>query len=219
MKGLSAVLAAGLFITGTFPTASDYSAQTHNRHPLGDHGRIDSEFISASMIVGTQRHGGMKVTGHAVQLNDSPSMEPNSISIAPKMTPVCAERVIGGGSIIGPAGTRASFGIGSGIKNGAFWGNLKYYDYGVDVRGMGGTVHSDLGRTARRIEGSAAVNGKPGFTYQIDVGDNSDNGRSDTFTIRLSNGYAASGTLVGGNILLDSICEIGQGDLPNHNQP
>lgn len=218
MKGLGAVLAAGLFTTGTFPSAFDYSAQTHNHHTLGDHGGIDSEFISASRMVGTQRHG-TKITEHALQLNDSPAMRPNSISIAPKMTPVCAERVIGGGSIIGPAGTRASFGIGSGIKNGAFWGNLKYYDYGVDVRGMGGTVHIDLGRTTRRIEGNAAVNGKPGFTYQIDVGDNSDNGRSDTFTIRLSNGYAASGILVGGNILLDSTCEISQGDIPKHNQP
>jgi hypothetical protein len=39
-------------------------------------------------------------------------------------------------------------------------------------------------------------------SYDIDVADNGEPGRGDTFTITLSNGYTARGTLGGGNIQL-----------------
>ena len=171
---------------------------------VGSHSAVSGNILAAA---GITLQTGANVIGRTLALNGAVAMQASSVSVPPKPASVCAERVIGGGSIIGPTGTRASFGIGSGIKNGTFWGNLKYYDYGVDVRGMGGTVYVYLGPTTRRIEGIAAVNGHAGYTYQIDVDDNSETGRSDTFSIRLSNGYSASGTLVGGNILLDPICE------------
>jgi hypothetical protein len=39
-------------------------------------------------------------------------------------------------------------------------------------------------------------------TYQVDVTDNGEPGKNDSFAITLSNGYSASGTLAGGNIQL-----------------
>jgi hypothetical protein len=54
----------------------------------------------------------------------------------------------------------------------------------------------------RHIKGTAEVNGQSGFTYEVDVTDKGEPGRDDVFTIRLSNGYAASASLSGGNIQL-----------------
>ena len=184
--------------------------QINGAATIGSRSAMSGNILATS---GISLHDGAHIIGRALALNGAVTMEASSVSLPPKATSVCAERVIGGGSIIGPAGSRASFGIGSGIKNGTFWGNLKYYDYGVDVRGVGGTGYIYLGRTSRRLEGSATVNGQAGYTYQIDVDDNSDTGRTDTFSIRLSNGYSASGTLTGGNILLDPICEKTRADL------
>jgi len=56
--------------------------------------------------------------------------------------------------------------------------------------------------TGRRIEGTAEINGASGFTFVVEVADNGEPGRNDTFSISLSNGYQASGTLGGGNIQL-----------------
>jgi hypothetical protein len=49
------------------------------------------------------------------------------------------------------------------------------------------------------IQGTCTVNKVSGFTFTVDVIDNG-SGSSDSFRIRLSNGYDASGTLGGGNI-------------------
>ena len=70
------------------------------------------------------------------------------------------------------------------------------------VKGTGVTVYKVVNPTTRHIEGTAQVNGQDGFTYQVDVADNGEPGRSDTFTLQLSGGYGASGTLAGGNIQL-----------------
>ena len=56
--------------------------------------------------------------------------------------------------------------------------------------------------TMRHIKGTAEVNGQSGFMYQVDVTDKGEPGRDDDFTIHLSDGYAASGSLSGGNIQL-----------------
>ena len=53
------------------------------------------------------------------------------------------------------------------------------------------------------ILGNARVNGQPGFGFQADVCDNGEPGKdSDTFSIVMSDGYMASGTLGGGNVQL-----------------
>ena len=55
--------------------------------------------------------------------------------------------------------------------------------------------------TLRHIEGTADIDGASG-TYMVDVADNGEPGRDDTFSLKLSNGYTASGKLAGGNIQL-----------------
>jgi hypothetical protein len=118
--------------------------------------------------------------------------------------------VTGGGWITGtPSGARANFGVAGGIKNGALWGHLTYIDHGPDgpkVKGTGVTGYTVTGPTMRRIEGTAEVNGQGGFTYVVEVADNGEPGRNDTFSINLSNGYSASGSLRGGNIQLHKPC-------------
>jgi len=57
------------------------------------------------------------------------------------------------------------------------------------------------------IEGTAEVNGQGGFTYAVDVADNGEPGRNDTFSLSLSNRYYASGLLAGGNIQLHKPCK------------
>ncbi len=117
--------------------------------------------------------------------------------------------VTGGGWII-TAGSKANFGVGGGLKNGSLWGHLEYIDHGtgMKVHGTGVTGYSVTGPTSRRIEGTAEINGQPGFTYKIDVADNGTPGRGvDTFSIQLSNGYSASNKLGGGNIQLHKPCQ------------
>src|SRR5712691_103099 len=131
--------------------------------------------------------------------------------------PVCpgGDFVTGGGWITGtPSGAKGTFGVAGGIKNGALWGHLTYIDHGqngLKVKGTGVTAYTapDLKThpTLRRIEGTAEVNGQSGFTYQVDVSDNGEPGRSDTFSLTLSNGYSASGSLDGGNIQLHQPCK------------
>jgi len=122
-------------------------------------------------------------------------------------TPGCGagDFVTGGGWITGtPSGAKGNFGVGGGLKNGQLWGHLTYNDHGSNgpkVKGKGVTSYSVLSTSTRRIEGLAEINGQPG-TYIVEVTDNGEPGRYDTFKIVLSNGYSAFGLLGGGNIQL-----------------
>jgi hypothetical protein len=123
---------------------------------------------------------------------------------------VCgSDFVTGGGFITAPSGAKGNFGVAGGIKNGAFWGHLEYIDHGSNgpkVHGTGVTTYVVVSATQRHIEGTATVNGQGGFTYSVDVTDNGEPGTNDSFTIRLSNGYLAGGTLGGGNIKIHKPC-------------
>ena len=125
--------------------------------------------------------------------------------------PVCpgGDFVTGGGWITGtPSGERGTFGVAGGIKNGALWGHLTYIDHGTNmkVKGTGVTAYTVTGPTTRHIEGTAEIDGRSG-SYQVDVSDNGEPGRNDMFSIMLSNGYSASGLLIGGNIQLHQPCK------------
>jgi hypothetical protein len=119
--------------------------------------------------------------------------------------------VTGGGWITGtPSGARANFGVGGGTKQGQLWGHLTYIDHGPggpQVKGTGVTAYQVVDAATRHIEGTAQVNGQDGFTYKVDVTDNGEPGRNDIFTIAVSNGYSATGTLAGGNIQLHTPCQ------------
>lgn len=114
----------------------------------------------------------------------------------------------GGGRIDGmPSGEPAAFGVAGGIVNGEFWGHLNYVDRAADlhVRGTAVTAYTEIDATTRRIEGTAEINGAGGFTYLVEASDNGEPGTADTFRIVLSNGYEASGTLIGGNIQIHDL--------------
>jgi hypothetical protein len=120
--------------------------------------------------------------------------------------------VTGGGWITTPSGAKGTFAVAGGVKGGAFWGHLEYHDHGaggLTVHGTGVTAYAmTAGSTSRHIEGTAEVNGKSGFTYTADVADNGEPGKDvDTFTLNVSNGYAATGKLGGGNIQLHQPCK------------
>jgi hypothetical protein len=146
--------------------------------------------------------------------------------------PACPGKdfVTGGGFIKADHG-RAIFAVTGGTRKGALRGHLTYHDHGSNgptAKGTGVTAYAVIDATTRRIGGTATVNGKPGFTYQVDVSDKGEPGRRDTFSIRLSNkdgySYAASGTLLGGNIQLHKAAasckghddDDGQGDDDDH---
>ncbi len=115
--------------------------------------------------------------------------------------------ISGGGWITGtPSGGQGHFGFGAGVdSDGALTGTLSYKDQnsGVKLQSTSVTVYRK-GATdvTRHIEGAAEVNGAGGFTFSLDVVDNGEPGREDTFALSVSNGYRASGKLIGGNIQL-----------------
>jgi hypothetical protein len=123
--------------------------------------------------------------------------------------PDCAaakDFVTGGGWIVAPSGGKGTFGVAGGIKDG-LWGHLTYTDHGarLKVKGTAVTDYEVLDPQTRRVAGTAEINGTP-ETYEVIVSDRGEPGRDDTFWIELSNGYAASGTLEGGNIQLHTPC-------------
>jgi hypothetical protein len=75
-------------------------------------------------------------------------------------------------------------------------GEVVYIDDGFEcslrVRSTSVTAYLEKGPNSRRIQGTAEINGHDG-TYQLDVTD--DDSATDSFAIRLSNGYSASGNL------------------------
>jgi hypothetical protein len=112
--------------------------------------------------------------------------------------------VTGGGFITASSNAKGNFGVAGGIKNQAFWGHLTYIDHGtgMHVQGTGVTAYAVVNSKTRHIEGTCNVDGQAGFTYAVDVADHGEPGRKDTFSLTVSNGYAAKGTLAGGNIQL-----------------
>ncbi len=100
-----------------------------------------------------------------------------------------------------------NFSVAAGIKQGALSGRLTYKDHGCkgpNVTSQSVTSYTVLDATTRRIKGTARVNGRLGFTYQVDVSDQGGPGATDTFALLLSNGYSASGVLRRGDIKLQT---------------
>jgi hypothetical protein len=76
----------------------------------------------------------------------------------------------------------------------------------MKVKSTSVTAYIEIDAVTRQIEGIAKVNGKGPFTYKVVVVDKGERGRNDSFSLELSNGYKASGTLKGGNIQLHTKC-------------
>src|SRR6266545_1256264 len=119
----------------------------------------------------------------------------------PASTP--GAKVTGGGWIT-LLGGRGTFGLTAQVKNGTPSGQLTYQDHGIlsrrTVKSIAITSVVVNGNCAQ-ISGTATVNGSGSFGLQVNVCDNDEPGKdSDTFSINMSDGYMASGTLSGGNI-------------------
>ncbi len=115
------------------------------------------------------------------------------------------DRLTGGGFITGtPSGAKGNFGVAGGVKNGEFWGHLNYIDHGngMHVKHVTITGYTATSATERKITGTCTINGEGGYTFSVFAADNGEPGTNDTFNIFLSNGYAAGGYLIGGNIQL-----------------
>lgn len=141
---------------------------------------------------------------------------------------LCRDFVTGGGWIKGNSDNnghkndKATFGVSGGMKNGMFWGNLSFNDHGkngLKVKSTEVTAYIVIDPFTRQIEGLAKVNGEGSFTYKVVVVDNGKSGHNDSFSLELSNGYSASGTLMGGNIQLHKECGESHhnGDKENYN--
>lgn len=114
--------------------------------------------------------------------------------------------VTGGGFITGtPSGAKGNFGFNAGIRNGITDGELNYVDHGPNMfhfHSVTITSYQVVNPTTRRFMGTGTIDGTATVNFTCTVSDNGEPGRSDTFQLQLSNGYNASGTLVGGNIQL-----------------
>lgn len=113
-------------------------------------------------------------------------------------------KVTGGGRITTAGGDKATFG--GNAKGAGPSGQEEYQDHGpaatmnlhsIDVQAV---VCSEDGLSAS-IFGTATIDGTGSVDYRIDVTDNGEPGSSDTYEIRLSNGYDSGvQTLLGGNV-------------------
>jgi len=127
----------------------------------------------------------------------------------------CHDFVTGGGWITPTGNSRANFGFNAGFKAGSLTPDvhLNYIDHGSGMKVKAtGILSYRPGPTAtsRHFEGTAEVNRVSGYTYTVDVADNGEPGRADTFAMTLSsngqNVYQAGGTLAGGNVQLHKPC-------------
>ena len=113
-------------------------------------------------------------------------------------------KVTAGGWIATVTGGKGTFGVTAKANaSGTPSGNVTYQDHGVLGRTVKSTAVTSVAVTGNcaTILGDARVNGTPGFGFQVDVCDNSEPGKgTDTFSIVMSDGYTAGGTLGGGNV-------------------
>jgi hypothetical protein len=82
-------------------------------------------------------------------------------------------------------------------------GNMVYIDHAsskIRVFATSITSYTIVNATTRTITGTCTISGVGGFTFTCTVVDNGEPGTADTFSIALSSGYTASGTLTGGNV-------------------
>ena len=193
---------------------------------IGSSATINGAQFIGSVIATTTitMTSGSNVSGRLWALNGAVTMITDTISacggttIPPTPKP-CNDFVTGGGWIKIGSKEKATFGVSGGIKNSKLWGNLLFIDHsknGIKVKSTGVTAYTTIDAYTRQIEGTAKINGQGNFTYKVIVVDNGEPGRSDRFSIQLSNGYSATGTLDGGNIQLHNKCDASDNEDNHH---
>jgi len=185
---------------------------------VGSSANVDGESVIGTVIATTTitMTYGSSVSGRLLALNGAVTMITNEISACtstgdttPKPRKECRDFVTGGGWI-NVDGEKATFGVSGGLIKGKYWGNLSFEDHsspGMKVKSTRVTAYLVIDAVTRQIEGIAKVNGLGDIGYKVIVVDNAEPGRDDSFTLELTNGYTASGTLTGGNITLHRKCD------------
>ena len=159
---------------------------------------------------------GTSVNGRVFALNGAVTLDSNVITVAGSSSGrSCSDFTTGGGFIAGPSSGKATFGFEAGCKcnkgeDSSLRGQVVYQDHGIGLKMKSTSVNAYLekGPNSRRIQGTAKINGQDG-TFQLDVTD--DESAPASFTIRLSNGYSASGDLNGGHIEIHRCCSNDNG--------
>jgi hypothetical protein len=139
--------------------------------------------------------------GNTTQDAGEPSDTASKTWVLPTSTPGC--RVTYGGRITAANGDKGTFG--GNAKADGLQGQEEYQDHG-SAAAM--NVHSTAVQavtchgTSVSIFGTATVDGGGSYNFRIDLVDNGEPGAgSDTYRIRLSNGYdSGTQTLAGGNV-------------------
>jgi len=161
-----------------------------------------------TLIINEQVISGNSITVNALHLTTIDGIDVivssahSDISCAtPPPPPNCKNFVTGGGWISVNSG-KDTFGFNAGFRGDCVLkGHLEYQDHANGIRISTSSITSYGGSgTSRTFSGQATVNGQA-VTYTVTAVDNGEPGAgADQFTITLSNGYSASGTLGGGNI-------------------
>jgi len=112
-----------------------------------------------------------------------------------------SDDMVTAGGFITVNGSRGNFGLNARDPSDPS-GHVNYVDHaiGLHVRSTDITSYTIVNATTRQIEGTAVLNDGTTVTFVVIVMDLGEPGTADTFSISLSSGYAASGTLVGGNV-------------------
>jgi hypothetical protein len=160
---------------------------------------------------------GTSINGRVFALNGAVTLDSNVITVASSGSGrSCNDFTTGGGFITGPSGSKATFGFEAGCKcnrgeDSSLRGQVVYQDHGISLRmkSTGVTAYLEKGPNSRRIQGTAEIDGQAG-TFQLDVTD--DESAPASFTIRLSNGYSASGDVNGGRIEIHRCCHNNNDD-------
>ena len=158
---------------------------------------IDEETSTPNSITVNGLHGTMS-GGIDVIVAQSEA----SITCGTRCPPPVGDFVTGGGWVT-VNGAKGTFGFEAGEANSATVGELEFNDHGSGLRVHSSSItgYTIVDATARTITGNTTVNGAAA-TFTLTVTDNGEPGRNDTFDLKLSTGYEASGTLGGGNIQL-----------------
>ena len=125
--------------------------------------------------------------------------------------PSYGDFITGSGSIKATCGaTCGTFSLNAGKKNGSLFGSFVYIDSAknLTVKSTKVTSYTVVNSKTRLIKGTATVNGKSGFRYEVTAADNGA-GTLDTFALKVFNSanqltYSASGKLLCGNLQLHS---------------
>jgi len=108
----------------------------------------------------------------------------------------------GGWITVAATNSKANFGLNA-RNSSPLTGHLTYVDHAptkLVVHSTSITSYTIVNATTRTFTGTCEINGVGGFTFTCTVVDNGEPGTADTFSISLSSGYNASGTLGGGNV-------------------